>query len=368
MSLLLSRDDFRNGVLKRDKYTCVVPGCGRKMEDGFHLDAHHIIERRLWPDGGYYLNNGASLCDDVFPDGTPGHHMQAEQTLLSVEDIRQWAGILKPILPDCLYESTSYDKWGNEILPNGQRTRGELFDDESVQKVLKPVLDLFTHYVKPPRTFHLPWSPGIHDDDKVMTDLSFFEGKEVIGFLKLDGENTSLYRDHIHARSVDSKNHESRTWAKTLHGMIAHNIPQGWRVSAENMYAKHSIKYKGLRSYLYGFGVWNEKNIRLPWDECVEWFALLNSDIEGTNFHIEPCPYFYRGIWNREAIEKAWRIFRNEEILKQQEHEGYVIHYSGAFHFKDYRRAVAKYVRAGHVMTTKHWMHGQAVEPNELVK
>lgn len=59
---LLDRDSFRNGVLLRDGHKCVA--CGAS---GVRLDAHHIIERRLWDDGGYYLDNGATLCDEVSP-------------------------------------------------------------------------------------------------------------------------------------------------------------------------------------------------------------------------------------------------------------------------------------------------------------
>jgi 5-methylcytosine-specific restriction endonuclease McrA len=57
---LLTRDEFRVGVFARDGKTCVA--CGKPGQD-----AHHIIERRLWPDGGYYLDtklNGRG-CDYV---------------------------------------------------------------------------------------------------------------------------------------------------------------------------------------------------------------------------------------------------------------------------------------------------------------
>ena len=55
-NILLSRDEFREGVFERDGHKCVV--C---KEQG--KDAHHILERRLFNDGGYYLDNGATLCE-----------------------------------------------------------------------------------------------------------------------------------------------------------------------------------------------------------------------------------------------------------------------------------------------------------------
>lgn len=54
--ILLTRDNFRNSVFIRDNHRCVIYGNAGK-------DAHHIIERRLWNDGGYYLSNGATLCE-----------------------------------------------------------------------------------------------------------------------------------------------------------------------------------------------------------------------------------------------------------------------------------------------------------------
>jgi hypothetical protein len=63
--------------------------------------------------------------------------MLSEQTILSCETIRQEANIKTILIPDHLYHDYEYDKWGNIIHPDGSRTVGELFNDESVQKVLK---------------------------------------------------------------------------------------------------------------------------------------------------------------------------------------------------------------------------------------
>ena len=80
--MLLTRDKFREGVFERDDYKCVV--CGNPAQD-----AHHIIERRLFTDGGYYLDNGASLCGD--------HHLEAEQTTISTATLRALIGIKKAV-------------------------------------------------------------------------------------------------------------------------------------------------------------------------------------------------------------------------------------------------------------------------------
>lgn len=214
------------------------------------------------------------------------------------------------------------------------------------------MLDLFTNRVKFPRTYHLPWSEGMHDDDRMMPNLDRFIGERVTVQEKLDGENTTLYTDYIHARSVDGRSHPSRDWVKGLHGRIAHDIPQDWRVIVENLYAKHSIAYVDLKSYAYGFHVWNDRNVCLPWDETKEWLELLG---------IEPCPVIYDGIYDEKIIRGLYDDKRDWATR-----EGYVMRIAGSFSYGEYRHCVGKFVRKNHVATSAHWMHGQQIVPNKL--
>ena len=332
----MERSTFRTAVFERDDNKCVV--CGQPAQD-----AHHIIERRLWPDGGYYPDNGASLCGQ--------HHLDAEATLISVEDLRLKCGITHKIIPDHMYDDEVYDKWGNSVLPNGQRTKGELFDDESVQKVLAPVLHLFTDRVKYPRTYHLPFSRNITDDDRVIDDIGIFHGKQIVITEKMDGENTTMYRDAIHARSIDSGWHPSRSWVKNFWAHLKHDIPPGWRICGENVYAKHSIYYEDLKSYFYGFSIWDNNNLCLDWQDTLVWFQL---------FGIEPVPTLYLGLYDQQVLDdltnRDWKTS-----------EGYVVRLDSVFSYRNFRDSVAKYVREKHVQTVKHWMHGQPVIPNKLL-
>lgn len=52
-----TRSAFRTAVFERDGDRCVVCGAGHP------LDAHHVTDRNLLPNGGYVKENGASLCD-----------------------------------------------------------------------------------------------------------------------------------------------------------------------------------------------------------------------------------------------------------------------------------------------------------------
>lgn len=312
--ILLNRNDFRTGVFERDAHKCVI--CGKPV-----ADAHHIIERRLFDNGGYFLDNGASLCEE--------HHIKAEETVLSCEEIRNSCGIQDIVLPDHFYDDNEYDKWGNIILPNGNRIRGELFYDESVQKILAQgkVLDTFVKYVKYQRTYHLPWS-NLLKDDRILENDDYFKGKRVIGTLKMDGENTTMYNDHIHARSLDSNNHETRNWVKGLWSRIAYLLDDNMRICGENLYAVHSVKYNDLPSYFMVFSIWFD-NRCINWDETVEYTKILG---------LETVPVFYDGPYDKEAIITAFKPF-------EQSNEGYVIRLYDEFNYGDFKRSIAKFVR-----------------------
>ena len=333
----MTRDEFREGVFKRDHHKCVICGSPAK-------DAHHIIERRLFTDGGYYLDNGASLCEK--------HHLEAESTKLSCDQIREACGITKVVLPEHLYKDLEYDKWGNIILQNGDRLKGELFYDESVQKILDKNIN-FVKYVKYPRTYHVPTS-NLSKDDKKIQNYEHFRGKRVIVTAKMDGENTTMYNDYIHARSINSSSHESRSWVKGLWSQINYLIDDNMRLCGENLYAKHSIKYDNLESYFYLFSIWTD-NICMAWDETLEYAGILG---------LKTVPVIYDGIFDDKKILS---LFRNFDYPNR--HEGYVMRIADEFSYFDFKKYVAKYVdeqfRAEVNSAHGHWI-SKAIIKNEL--
>ncbi|MEV6579845.1 RNA ligase family protein [Streptomyces sp. NPDC051582] len=197
-----------------------------------------------------------------------------------------------------------------------------------------------THY---PRTPHLPWSPGAAADDVRAAGLAGLAGHEVVVTEKLDGENTTLYADGLHARSLDSGHHPSRAWVKGLQSRIGAGIPAGWRVCGENLYARHSLPYEDLDSWFYGFSVWDGEHC-LDWDRTVSFLHGLGT----------PTP---RVLWRGVFDERALRRLR----LDTTRQEGYVVRTAGAFARADFGRSVAKWVRGGHVQTDTHWMYAQVV-------
>jgi len=335
----MDRIEFRNKCLERDHNQCVV--CGT------HADCvHHIVERRLFSENdpipsGYHIDNGASVCAN--------HHFEAESTMLSAQALRDYIGITRVILPEHLDPDEQYDKWANILMNNGMRAPGELFYDESVQKVLEPVLHLFTPYLKYPKTFHLPFSRMATHDDRTLNSVAHFEGKDVVVMHKLDGEHTVMYNDFMHARSLSYPNHPSRGRMKALHAQIKHDIPVGIHVHGENMFGKHTIYYQNLEHFFYVHSVW-DKNICLSWDETVEWAELLDLPI---------CPVLYRGIWDEKLIRGLYQDMYDNDPM-----EGYVVRLSTSFPLSKFRWSVAKYVEHP-IDNSNHWYHSQFV-PNKL--
>jgi hypothetical protein len=341
---LFERRIFAERAMERSGGLCVL--CRKEGLAVPATEVHHAMERRLFREphelGGYMDANAIPVCNP--------HHRLCEQTVVSVEEACEAAAIAKPVLPSHLYPDSRYDKWGNAILPNGMRLKGELFHDESVQRVLAEggVLPLFTHLVRFPRTSHVPWSPGATSDDRLMRDMSAFEGRRVVASVKRDGQNNTVYpTGELHARSPDAPAHADQAMARAEAARWQFDIPDDWRVVCENLWRTHSIAYDDLPSFLLGIHVWNDRNVCLGWDETLEWFELLG---------VNPVETIYDGIFDE-------RLLRSIEFDRDRM-EGWVVRVADPIPYGDYGRLVGKFVRQGH-----NHLHGSrhaAIVTNEL--
>ena len=203
---------------------------------------------------------------------------------------------------------------------------------------------------KYPRTPHHPWSPGVGSDDKVASDLSRLARQNVVVTEKMDGENTTLFRDGYHARSLDSGYHPSRSWLAGWHAGVAHSIPEGWRVCGENLYARHSMAYDALPGFFLAFSVWDDADCCLSWDATLAWLG------ERT---IPVVPTLFRGSLADDALKG---IIKGIDPARQ---EGFVIRTLAGFAMADFPAHVVKWVRAGHVTDARHWSKAPVV-PNGL--
>lgn len=198
---------------------------------------------------------------------------------------------------------------------------------------------------KYPRTAHLPTSPGATSDDKFITKSGLDTLRSASEFLvteKMDGGNVTMTRNHFFARSLDSGTHSWDTPAKALWASVRFQIPEGWRVSGESLYARRSVGYDSLPGFYMVFGVWDDKDDLLDWDFTEEFAAELGLPV---------VPTLYRGDDFDEAVA-AWEKQKDTTVS-----EGFVLRDAGTIAEKDFRSKVAKFVRAGHVTTSADWRH-----------
>jgi hypothetical protein len=193
--------------------------------------------------------------------------------------------------------------------------------------------------VEYPRTFHLPDSPGATSDDKIQNDLTWLDG-ELVVTEKLDGGNLTFTRDAMYARSTDSGTQPWDTPAKALWAMTAHRIPDDWRVCGESMYARRSIAYSDLPGVFIVFGIWDETNTLLGWDDTVDWAQRLELPV---------VPVLYRGLSLSEG-RAAWHRLRTPETS-----EGFVVRRAGRIAADEFPLKLLTWVRDEHVRTPASW-------------
>lgn len=241
----LGRDGFREGVFARDRGRCVV--CRGPAQD-----AHHILERRLFPDGGYVLDNGVSVCGP--------HHLEAEATTLSCEALRAAAGIGRVVLPPHLHPDRRYDKWGNPVRVDGRRLRGELYLEEPVQKVLAPVLHTFLARSEEPRIPRLPWCAD--PAEPALSDLRGLTG-ELVVHAEPPGAPLAVDLEGLYLGTGEDLGDPPPALAD-LPARLVGLLPPGGRVC-------------GAREgdAMIVTAAWDGRNEALPWDEVTLLAALL---------------------------------------------------------------------------------------------
>lgn len=198
------------------------------------------------------------------------------------------------------------------------------------------------------RTYHLPWSPGSTNDDRISNNVESLLGIEIVITEKLDGENTGMEDEGVYARSHAA--FTTSAWSREvrqLHKMkVEGQLGEDVFLFGENMEGIHSIEYTNLDSYFYIFGV-RDSGVWIPWYQVEEYSYLLD---------IPTVPVLFKGVVN---TQKELKDIVDSLITKPSElggqREGIVIRNAGAFDNEDFKDNVMKWVRAGHVTTTNHW-------------
>jgi hypothetical protein len=87
-----------------------------------------------------------------------------------------------------------------------------------------------------------------------------------------------------------------------------HDIPLGWRVCGENVFAKHSIYYDKLPSYFLVFSIWDENNFSLNWEEVEGLCELLG---------FYTVPFYIMDFGMRKQSKRVLQGSHNLEVNKR---------------------------------------------------
>lgn len=202
---------------------------------------------------------------------------------------------------------------------------------------------------KYPRTYHFSFSEGATSDDKILENDNMFEGKKIVITTKMDGENTTIYPDGtFHARSIDSKHREYHSSLLRKIPEFSYQIPEGYRICGEYLYAKHSIYYENLEDYFLVFSIWDENNNCLSWEDT----KIITNELG-----LKTVPELVVGEFNIEVKEIAKKTIEDGQ-------EGIVVRTFEGYSYEDFNKNIAKVVRKGHVQTDSHWTT-QKIIPNK---
>lgn len=351
------RNQFRQTVFDRDNHTCIVPWCESDAED-----AHHIVERSLWENGGYVPNNGASVCET--------HHRAAEANSIPPQAFWRWADITTPPLPEGI-ETSHINKWGDELdAPPWKEHR---------------------QTIKYPSTRHLPWSHERDVDDTAHSEVEWGLDIPLVATIKMDGANSCILRDReepIRARNGKQADKDhfdmAKSWYddKTLYWKIAQvegceedpdEVEPYLQIFGEWMYAKHSIHYgcdcetlcedvgPALEDYFQVFGVYDTRyDLWLSWEETVEIADELDLTV------VPPAEEMYH-VGEFSNVQEFWDYFYDlSQNVVSEGHEGIIVRSARPFHYGEIDARLGKYVREDHVKEgEKHWSH-RALVPNFL--
>lgn len=348
------RNQFRETVFDRDDNQCVVPWCEQDADD-----AHHIVERSLWEDGGYIPNNGVSVCNH--------HHQYAETNDIPPQAFHLWLGIEDPPLPDSV-DTWQIDKWGDEFnTPPWEDLRDRIKYQSS-----RHLLPLYWYD-------DTLAEERIEHDDTGLESLENFVGKPLVITHKVDGGNCLIVNDQdnpVRARNGSRPEdtmelmYDDLYWRQEVH----EKLPDRLQVFGEWVWAKHSIHYgcdceepcddigpslselTGVddeRAYFQVFGVYDKKmNLWLSWPE-VETVA--------DELGFPTTPVIYCEDENDEATFETEAEAR-QELIKHAHNvidnggEGIVVRSKLPYHYGQFVRRLGKYVRENHVEdNAEHW-------------
>jgi hypothetical protein len=209
---------------------------------------------------------------------------------------------------------------------------------------------------KYPRSFHLPWSPGATNDDKIAKDVDALVGVEIIISEKMDGSNSCLQPEGVFARSHgQAPTHKSFDLLKQRYYALKHQLHPQEQIFLENCFAVHSITYEEMSDFCFVFGI-REDNTWISFDAVVQRCQELG---------LTPVPILWRGtVKSASELEKITTNLAKQPSVFGGPREGMVVRVADSFTDDQFATHLAKLVRKNHVQTDDHWMNQPIVKQN----
>lgn len=360
-----NRQQFRQTVHAETDTTCIVPWCSADADD-----AHHVLERALWSDGGYIPDNGASVCNK--------HHQYAESNDIPPQAFWMWKGITDPPLPDSVADK-HVDKWG-----------------DAFEQPPHPDLRERVKYQSSRHLLPLYWynedtlaETRIEHDDTGLDTVEDFVGTPLVITHKIDGGNMMVVNDvdnPVRARNGSSPTESMKPMYRPgglyWEQEVNEKLPDRLQVFGEWVYAKHSIHYgcdceepcedigpslselTGVdddRAYFQVFGVYDKPlGLWLSWPETKQVADTLG-------FPTTPVIYCEddadEATFDTESEARRTLIQYARDVIDEGG-EGIVVRSKFPFHYGQFGRRLGKYVRENHVTSDEHWSHREVVENN----
>ena len=192
---------------------------------------------------------------------------------------------------------------------------------------------------------HLPWSPGVHSDDKIAKNLDKLIGEQCIITEKLDGSNVMVSKHGVTSRGGNKNPWDENMWRyNSIFNRIRLKGPEHV-LYFENLYAIHSIEYPYLTDHIHFIGMQYKNEFFPP-----------SIDIEHELYKTPTVPIL--DVFepeNEKHIQEVVEEIMKEESVYGGQKEGIVIMPYETFKIRYWHQLVFKYVRANHVQTNKEW-------------
>lgn len=211
------------------------------------------------------------------------------------------------------------------------------------------------------RTFHLPWSKGATNDDKIAPSIDSLLNVEIVITEKMDGSNTSLESNGCFARTHSGPPvHPSFDGLKALHATIKYKIPNHIQFFGEWCFALHSIAYNELPGYFLMF------NVRELSFGNIIWYSWDDVEMWAEELEVPTVPTLFKGVVKTaQELQDLVESFMIQPSKCGGIREGVVVRVARQFYDSEFSQCVMKCVRANHVQTSEHW-RDQAITKNKL--